>query len=53
MEQTIEALSDMMRAKEEEGFYKSKGQDIPSAKSLEEAREHLRQVEANLYRGEE
>lgn len=54
MEQTIEALNDIMVAKESEMLYKSKGANVPvPPSSVEEAREHLRQAEANLYRGEE
>lgn len=54
MESTIEAYSDIMKVKEQESFYKSKGESVPvPAKSIDDAKEHLRKAEANLYRGEE
>lgn len=54
MESTIEAYSDLMRVREEELIYKTKNTAVPvPPSSVEEAREHLRQAEANLYRGEE
>ncbi len=54
MEQTIQAISDVMKVREEELIYKTKNMDVPvPAKSIDDAKEHLRKAEANLYRGEE
>lgn len=51
MEQTIEAMNDVMKVREEELIYKTKGMDVPSpASSLEEAKEHLKKAEAELYK---
>lgn len=51
MEQTIEAYSDIMKVKEQESFYKSKGEDVPvPPTSVTEAKENLKQAEAELYK---
>lgn len=51
MESTIEAYSDVMKVKELESFYKSKGESVPvPASSVTEAKEHLKQAESELYK---
>lgn len=51
MESTIEAYSDIMKVKEQESFYKSKGEDVPvPASSVTEAKENLKRSESELYR---
>ena len=51
LEQTIEALNDVMKVREEELIYKTKGMDVPSPASLvTEAQEHLKKAEAELYK---
>ena len=51
MDSTIEAYSDLMRVKEQESFYKSKGEDVPAhASSVTEAKENLKRSESELYK---
>ena len=51
MEQTIEAYSDIMKVKDQESFYKSKGEEVPvPPSSVESAKEHLKKAEAELYK---
>ena len=51
MESTIEAYSDIMKVKEQESFYKSKGESVPvPASSVTEAKENLKRSESELYK---
>ena len=51
MEQTIEAMNDVMKVREEELIYKSKNMDVPvPPSSVESAKEHLKKAEAELYK---
>ena len=54
MEQTIEAMNDVMVARESEMLYKSKGMDVPEpATTIEEAKENLHRSESKLYLSED
>lgn len=51
MDSTIEVYSDLMKVKEQEAFFKSKGETAPDpVSSVTEAKEKLEQAEAELYR---
>lgn len=54
MESTIEAYSDIMKVKESELLYKSKGEAVPEpAKTIEEAKANLHRSESKLYLNED
>jgi hypothetical protein len=54
LEQTIEAMNDVMVARESEMLYKSKGMDVPEpAKSIDEAKANLREAESKMYLSED
>ena len=51
MDSTIEVYNDLMKAKEQEAFFKSKGETAPDpVSSVTEAKEKLEQAEAEPYR---
>lgn len=54
MEQTIEAMNDVMVARESEMLYKSKGMDVPEpAKTIDEAKANLHEAESKMYLSED
>lgn len=51
MNAVSEVANDLLIAKEQETFYKSKGEDVPvPASSVTEAKENLKRSESELYR---
>lgn len=53
MNAVSEVTNDLLNAKEQEAFYRSKGETVPApVSSVAEAKEKLEQAEAELYRSE-
>lgn len=53
MNAVSEVANDLLIAKEQETFYRSKGETVPApVSSVTEAKEKLEQAEAELYRSE-